>query len=936
MSARWTARTISLAATLPAGAKLSILPQWVKASGPTTLSFDGLAAKFGTEAEVTVGGKTLKTVIEGRVARSGQRTSIGFTGTISNWKNPFNVSWLTSLDKAEVRLDTSFGGGRQAEVKADISASARLGGKDFTLGFALSNGAKPTATVTATAQTGATLGEIAKVFTNDLAGAARDVANNPKLNTLAIGPVSASLSSDRKLALTASATFEGLRSELLVVARTNQFTLGIKTREAVDLEKLAGVPGITLPKAAMVLGNSNGDRSVASLTDGEFDFYKTLYGCADDATRGECTKFTRLSLTRGLTLLAGFDLGEKMTEAAGAIGVQTGGNAILAGTLPVLGGKLSLSASLGDLRFANAPDWFHSGQMKLEINDGGVALAGTLRVKIDDDLLAFTVRAELGFQPVRIALSGELIPEGDGIWRNAFGQDWLSIKRLALQIEVTGTADVTFGFQGDVDINGKDIAAALKVGISPIPPFRPNLIGFSAASRAGLSLKDLLWLNERITNVKIDPDKLPDIGVRNLFLQFSQQDDPELCLKQGVRFNAELYLGTPGQKSAGDEGDLYDDKGCRNLDVKPVADDSCDRETDGCLARVYGRLDSGGLIAGGQLNGFELGPVEFEDSLLALELTRDTQSLRVKGGLRIATDDYEFAEGRADLEISRTQFKFSGDASLFNDELQGYLEGERGVRPREPVVRGRGLAARRWSRRHRQGGRGRGPAAPAGDRRVRRGAATDRRQRQPRERGRAQDAVREDRRARALRRGRDGRRAGSRAGRHHRVRRTGAHARRAAEGLHVRLRGNARPAERAHVRGLRRRRRPVLDHAAGNDLRPACPGHPGPVDPGQVPRPGGQRQVLLAAARADHDRRPLRRARRPEPRLLVGGRDAPRRAPGADRGRRERRRRRPRRHVRYQAHVARRTLREPRTATSSSTSSARTSTRTRASSRRAT
>ena len=63
----------------------------------------------------------------------------------------------------------------------------------------------------------------------------------------------------------------------------------------------------------MVLGNSNGDRSVASLTDGEFDFYKTLYGCAENATRGECAKFTRLSLTRGLKLLAGFDLGEKMT-----------------------------------------------------------------------------------------------------------------------------------------------------------------------------------------------------------------------------------------------------------------------------------------------------------------------------------------------------------------------------------------------------------------------------------------------------------------------------------------------------------------------------------------------------------------------------------------------------------------------------------------------
>ena len=71
-----------------------------------------------------------------------------------------------------------------------------------------------------------------------------------------------------------------------------------------------------------------------------------------------------------------------------------------------------------------------------------------------------------------LTLTGALTT--DQPWRHAFGQDWLEISRVALQLGVTLGAgpEVTMGFQGDVQIGTKDIAAALKVGLSPLPRCR--------------------------------------------------------------------------------------------------------------------------------------------------------------------------------------------------------------------------------------------------------------------------------------------------------------------------------------------------------------------------------------------------------------------------------------------------------------------------------
>ncbi|MDA0158888.1 PKD domain-containing protein [Solirubrobacter ginsenosidimutans] len=696
-------RNLALDATLPAPP--AGLPTWVQPTGPTTLSFryasGSVAASLRTDANVTVRGSTFSTTLAGRVARSGARSEIGFSGTIHNWRSPFGAAWLGTLESATVELDTSFGGGRPADVNASVSARQTLAGKRFALDFALAKGPSTTATLTARFLDSARLSDGVRAF-GDLSPAGPALPRDMADLTLSDASASVTLGGGSSaFALNATTTFGSHDWYVLVAARPGGgFTAGVKLRGQASLSDLtpaARAMNVRLSSAALVLGSETGSRPASGLTDAEFDFYKSLYGCADGATRTDCTQFARLDVTRGLRLLAGFELGRDVDRMAGAIGIQTRGRALLEGTIPVFGGTdFSLRASLGNFRFDDAPDWFDHGDVALEIGTDGLAFDGDLGVKIQRqgsqwmpacdggvvkngkcyDVLDFGVTARAALNPPSLTLTGRLTTERP--WRNAFGQNWLQINRLALQLGVaiapTGPA-VTMGFQGDVKIGSKDVAAALKVGLTPAPPpafVRPDLIGFSAASHAGLALSDLVWLNNQLTGTQLNASNLPDVSLRNLYLQFSQQTDRDLCLTKGVRFSADLYVGRnlPAVEPGAD-----DPSGCRTLDTDPSTRQTClNRQADGCLASVYGRFDTGGLVAGGEINAFHLGPISLDDTSLALALTPTQQSLSLHGGARIAAGAYEVASGRADLDVSRSGFAFSGDAALFNRTMHGYLK----------------------------------------------------------------------------------------------------------------------------------------------------------------------------------------------------------------------------------------------------------------------
>ena len=122
--------------------------------------------------------------------------------------------------------------------------------------------------------------------------------------------------------------------------------------------------------------------------------------------------------------------------------------------------------------------------------------------------------------------------------------------------------------------------------------------------------------------------------------------------------------------------------GCRTLEVDPNNGPSCiANQANGCLARVFGRIDSSGLLAGGELSGFTLGPITLQDSSLDLALTPTDQHLRMKGGAQIGS----FARGQAELAISRSGFAFTGDAELFGQNaVHGYLEANAAFDLRNP------------------------------------------------------------------------------------------------------------------------------------------------------------------------------------------------------------------------------------------------------------
>ena len=279
------------------------------------------------------------------------------------------------------------------------------------------------------------------------------------------------------------------------------------------------------------------------------------------------------------------------------------------------------------------------------------------------------------------------------------------------------------GFQGDVTIGTKDIAAALKVGLSPAPPplfVRPNLIGFSAASKAGLALSDLA-VAQRAASPARELDTAHAAG--RLAAQpvpaVLAGDRPRPVPDAGRALQRRPLRSATSRRTRRRGDRSTPTAAARSTSTPRRGRAACDRKADGCLASVYGRLDSGGLVAGGELNELRARADRVRRHVGARSRSRrPSSSCALKGGVRIATDDYEFASGRADLDISRDGFNFSGDAALFNDAFHGYLKATAPFDLDEPVVQRRGVAARGRSRRDRQRWSAtKAERAPAGDRR---------------------------------------------------------------------------------------------------------------------------------------------------------------------------------------------------------------------------
>jgi len=720
---------MSLSATLPAATGGTLLPSWVSFTTPTTLGFafagGKVKASFSTGAHVALG-DGFDTTVDASFATSQTGSKVDFAATLANWSHPFGIEWL-DVDSAELAISAEFGGTTSATVSASLSSGITVGGQPFSLLAKLDVGNATKATITASYNGSTSLADLVGVFPGDLSDVSSSL--NSALSAVTVGPASVTVvaggaNSAFELDATAHFTTNGhsIGATVLVSAKQTGFTLGIKpdTSDVSSLSDLIpnapDVP-IQLPASALVLTSQDGTIAKAQLTDGEFDFYKSLYGCAPDATRAQCTAFEQLKVTKGLKLVAGMKLPESLKDTAAGIGIQTGGNVLVEGQIPVFGGTtFSLTVDLGNFRFDNQPDWFDHGNVSLSISNSGLKFTGDLAVRIrrqgggysatncpqgsvqqivfNDssgasacyDALDFALSAAIDFSnPAEpgITLAGAL--QTNGGWHHAFGQPWLTINHAALELGVKLTPtgpEVTMGFQGDIVFGTKDIEAAVKIGLAtlPGPPFvRPDLIGFSAASTSGLAISDLVLLESQVAAASgspqtLDTSALPaDVSLRNFFFEFSQEDDPVLCLQTGLHFNADLYVGA---NLPAPDPPVVGSTGCRNFNDDPNApSSSCIvHKSNGCLASIGGSVDASGIRAKGELSGFTLGPIEMKDSSFHLALTVTEQSLKMSGGVKIGSPSYTFADGSASLEFGRSGFFFTGDAAILNGAFHGYIE----------------------------------------------------------------------------------------------------------------------------------------------------------------------------------------------------------------------------------------------------------------------
>lgn len=718
---------LSLNATFPTSSGSTVLPSWISFTSPTelSLSFGGGTVKAGlsTAAHVDLG-SGFDVTLDASFAKTPSGSTIDVKAGISSWTHPFGLTWL-NITSADLAVSAKFGGG-PAAVSAELNGDIDVGGQPFTLHAALDVGDATKATVSATYHGTTTLGSIAGLF-GDLSNVSS--ALNSSLSSISVGPASVTVSvgsGSTAFAFSATANFTSpatghtIGATVLAVAKTGGgFTFGLKV-DASDINNLSdlvsGAPDvpIAINSGILVLASQDATLTKSQLTDPEFDFYKSLYGCAADTTRAQCTKFDSIAVTRGLKLEAGVNLPESVEADAAKIGIPATGNLLISGQIPIFGGtSFSLTVELGNFRFDKQPDWFDHGSVSLTISTSGLKFSGELGMRIrrkgggydetncpdgsvlpivwnDEtqgsacyDKLNFTISAAIDYSnPAEpgIEVAGVLSAGATG-WHHAFGQSWLTINHVALElgVKITPTGpEVTLGFQGDVVIGSKDIEAAIKVGLATLqaPPFvRPDLIGFSLASNAGVSLSDVVTLQQAVTGGPnlLDTSSLPDVSIRNFFFQFSTENDTNLCLTQGLKFNGDLYVGhnlpTP------DTVDL-NPTGCRKFDVDPNSSStSCiAHKANGCLASIGASVDATGIKAKGELSGFSLGPLEMKDSSFHLALTATDQSLFMTGGVKISSASYTFADGTATLAFSKDGFFFTGDASVFNGAFHAYIQ----------------------------------------------------------------------------------------------------------------------------------------------------------------------------------------------------------------------------------------------------------------------
>lgn len=457
---------------------------------------------------------------------------------------------------------------------------------------------------------------------------------------------------DGRTTATAVMTLLGSRTDVLFSLRlgagSRGYMVGMRPDDwslarALPNLSLPALDGLTLSNVGLVISSDSVSRSSQEMSGGEFDFYADLL---------KSDEFT-LELRPGINLFASIPAdslpeGHPLVGIMNALGIEKGvvriqgtlGRSLALLATPGAGGMdairdLYLRAELPPMRPPGSPEWFRSGQLALEITgDPSIRLVGEMAVRIQEDELAFFLSAMLARQGV--SLAGGLKSEQG--WEQPFGIEWLTLYKVVLKIGVTAVGSVQLGFGADLKIGEKDMAVAVAVAVSPAGA--PTNFIFEGESEAGFGISDLAALQARMAAARAEPggpsadgaipiDALPAVEFRDVALKFAPKDEPDLGVSRGMAIKGRMLVGA-----------------------------SAESLTE--MASVDVNVGEDGFWVRGKLAAYSIGPLTWQDALLDLTATRETQHLRLSGDVQLLG-----ARQKVDLSLSRTELRFNSLTELF-------------------------------------------------------------------------------------------------------------------------------------------------------------------------------------------------------------------------------------------------------------------------------
>ncbi|NOX29974.1 MAG: hypothetical protein GXP35_08010, partial [Actinobacteria bacterium] len=587
-------------------------------------------------------------------------TTTTFSGGIkpgSTWRNPLGLNGVV-VENARVHFRNTTNGA----TVGSFSGTMNVGGKTFSIdvesdGTELSLDLKlPRLSV----------GDVVDVMKS----AGVSVGSlHADLRRLTLEPTDLSFSTDAGSlsgALSTGATFRGQTVKVLIAGDTsgsNNLLVALSLEGGGTLGSFLDAPAlaaIPIPEGGIVVSRVPFNNLALSSTSIEGAFLTDMF-CGAAAT-GTCT----YSVPSGVSFAARAQLPPTILDVLKTFGpIGTDGALRITGRIPVFGdGALDLAVELPAITAnANSPVWFDRATLKVEISieDGsiGFGLVGQMTVNMPDpsdanpdktQKVSFSIDATIEATPgsVSFTIGGGLTP-GTG-WDTPFGIDWLDLQALRLEISITvgPNSSVQVGVRAKVRVGPSTFDGSFAIEVLP----GGLSFGFRVAADA-IELRDLAALAAKMADSPgaFDPSSVPNASLRNVELSFSTIDAPNLCLVEGVKLSADLYLDSP-MASAGGSGE-EPIAACGGQRSGTAANAACLAD-DACFARVAFSVSEDGITASAALNELDLGAIVVSDVQIALELTTSNQAFSASGMLSIPG----FVDVNGSVEISTNGFAF--------------------------------------------------------------------------------------------------------------------------------------------------------------------------------------------------------------------------------------------------------------------------------------